>query len=345
MFDKAKRLFQELQSEICSQIEKLEGSCVTFSSDKWQKEDGFGQGTSRVLKGGSIFEQAGVNWSQFCGRQLPPSVLSKFPELKGKKFYVTGISLVIHPLSPMCPTVHANYRFFQVMESESSDHSSVNVAKWWFGGGMDLTPYYLFDEDAEFFHRSIKESCDAYDADFFPIYSNWANKYFFLKHRQEHRGIGGLFFDYISDDIHLSPLYRINEDSFEFSPELKLKSEELFLKKKANSKQMYFSDLFSFVSRCGFSFSPVYSTIIERRKDYKYTDAQKHWQLYRRGRYVEFNLLYDRGTVFGLQTGGRVESILMSLPPMVRFEYCYSPQEGSEEDRLLQVLKYPKCWC
>ena len=345
MFESSKKLFVRLQDEICQKIEEIEGTSAKFHADEWHKEDGFGRGRSCVLKAGNVFEQAGVNWSQVCAKQLPPSVLDKFPDLVGKKFYATGISLVIHPRSPMCPTVHANYRFFQVMESHDDGHNSRNVAKWWFGGGMDLTPYYLFDEDAVLFHSSIQKVCDEHSSDFFPIFSEWADKYFYIKHRKEHRGIGGLFFDYLSNDVHETPLYRINDNSFEFSPELRSKSEKLFSASNKASKQMDFHAILMFVTQCGELFSPVYDKIIRRRMLDSFSDNERQWQLYRRGRYVEFNLVYDRGTVFGLQTAGRVESILMSLPPLVRFEYCFSPKPGSPEHRLWQVLKEPRKWC
>ncbi|KNH09619.1 coproporphyrinogen oxidase [Perkinsela sp. CCAP 1560/4] len=340
MFSQAREFFQGLQSEICEKLEHFENGLVKFGKDEWGKEDGFGRGISRVLKGGKIFEQAGVNWSQMTGAQLPPSVLAKYPDLQGGKFFVTGISLIVHPRNPYCPTVHANYRFFQVMSPVDEE----KVVKWWFGGGMDLTPYYLFEADACFLHGSLKMTCDKFHKDYFEVFSSWANKYFYIKHRREHRGIGGLFFDYLSSDLDKEPLYRASMGSFEYSEELKELSDNLFSRNVGSASPGSFDSVFQFVKECGELFLPIYCQIIERREKFTYTEENREWQLYRRGRYVEFNLVYDRGTVFGLQTGGRVESILMSLPPLVRFEYDYCPRKGSGDDQLLQVLREPVEW-
>mmetsp|Transcript_29466 Transcript_29466/g.45572 ORF Transcript_29466/g.45572 Transcript_29466/m.45572 type:complete len:368 (-) Transcript_29466:30-1133(-) len=339
MFSSAQELFQTLQTEICRDIEAMETE-VKFTIDRWTKEDGFGTGVSRVLKSGNVFEQAGVNWSRISGKQLPPSILSKYPEFHGGKFYVTGVSIVIHPRNPACPTIHANYRFFQVMDPNDEEVA----VKWWFGGGVDLTPFYLFEDDATFFHSQLKSICDNFHEDCFQVFSSWADSYFYIKHRKEHRGIGGLFFDYLDDKVSVEPLYRASESSVEYSPQLLEQSVILFAKRGVEKRHYTFEDIFSFVRACGKSFSPIYKAIITRRKDTPFTEEERMWQLYRRGRYVEFNLLYDRGTVFGLQTGGRVESILMSLPPLVRFEYNYSPEVGSREEKLLDVLRKPRRW-
>jgi coproporphyrinogen III oxidase len=258
-----------------------------------------GGGETRVLRNGAAFEQAGINFSHVLGQKLPASATAHRPELAGARFEATGVSLVIHPRNPYVPTSHANVRFFAAIRDDEP-------AAWWFGGGYDLTPYYPFDEDVLHWHRQAKAACDAFGPDVYARYKDWCDRYFFLKHRNETRGVGGLFFD------------DLNEWGFERS--------------------------FEFVRGIGDSYVPAYLPIVERRKDTPYGERERNFQLYRRGRYVEFNLVYDRGTLFGLQSGGRTESILMSLPPIVRWEYDYTPEPGSAEERLCKDFLRPRDW-
>lgn len=296
LFDRAAELFQELQTEICDALAREDGQ-GGFSSDQWTREGG-GGGVSRVLQEGAVFEKGGVNWSQVEG-ELPEDFASQIPG-EGRSFRATGVSLVIHPRSPMVPTTHANFRFL-----EKGD-------RCWFGGGADLTPYYLFREDAVHFHRTLEQVCSAHaPIGDYPRFKKWCDEYFHLPHRGETRGVGGIFFDY---------LQATGED-----PEAELER------------------IFAFVRDAGRSFLPAYLPIVQRRRDMPYGDAERGWQLIRRGRYVEFNLIYDRGTVFGLKTGGRIESILMSLPPLVRWEYDIKPQPGSREAELVSAL-VPTDW-
>lgn len=298
--DQSKQLFLSVQSEICSKLEQLDGT-AKFNLDDWKRPDiagGYGGGgKTRVLAGGDVFERAGVNFSAVSGH-LPIEMSKTLVDLDDKApFFATGISLVIHPRSPLVPTTHANYRYLEVAD------------KKWFGGGADLTPYYLYEEDTCHFHRVLKTECDKHNHDYYPKFKKWCDEYFYLPHRQETRGVGGLFFDYLGKD----------------------RPEDL-------------PHYFEFVSDLAVSFLNSYTPIVERRKEQPYTNAQRDFQLIRRGRYVEFNLLYDRGTQFGLKTGGRTESILMSLPAEVRWVYDYNPEPGSPEEQLIETLKNPQDW-
>lgn len=311
MRNSAGRHFRLAQQEICLALEQVEGDKLSgraeFASDEWTRIDATGTpgggGNTRVLKGGKVFEQAGVNFSEVFGN-LPRELVARMPggaKILGENefvpFYTTGLSLVIHPLSPMVPTTHANVRYLEVGNER------------WFGGGMDLTPYYFFEEDACFFHRTIKDLCDRHDPSYYPRFKQWCDDYFFLPHRKEGRGIGGIFFDYLGKD----------------APD-------------------QLAQISAFVLELPATFLSAYLPLVLRRKDLPWTEAEKHFQLIRRGRYVEFNLLYDRGTQFGLHTNGRTESILMSLPPSVAWEYCYTPMPGSREEELLSVVKTKRDW-
>ena len=287
----------DLQDRICQALQKIDAQ-TEFREDTWQREEG-GGGRSRVLEEGGVFEKAGINFSHVRGSQLPASATAHRPELAGRGFEALGVSLVIHPRNPYVPTSHANVRFF-VAEKQGSD------PVWWFGGGFDLTPYYGFEEDAVHWHLTAKQACQPFGETIYPRFKRWCDDYFFLKHRNEPRGIGGLFFD------------DFNELGFERS--------------------------FALMKSVGDHYIPAYAPIVERRKDLPFGARERDFQLYRRGRYVEFNLVYDRGTLFGLQTGGRTESILMSLPPAVTWRYDWHPQPGSEEARLYEQFLRPKDW-
>jgi coproporphyrinogen III oxidase len=282
--------FRGLQDVICSELENADGK-VEFKGDEWTHATG-GGGLTRVLEKGAIFEKAGVNFSSTTS--LLTKKLAAKLNLTPQKVHASGVSLVIHPQSPMIPTVHMNVRY---LEPESGEA--------WFGGGMDLTPFYLFDEDARHFHKTLKTSCDKHDKSFYPKFKFLCDGYFFIRHRNESRGIGGIFFDYLKGD-----------------PE----------------------KTFAFVKEAGNSFLESYLPIVERRKKEPWGKAEKEWQLIRRGRYAEFNLVYDRGTIFGLETEGRPESILMSLPPEVQWRYNFAPKPGSREATLLTILTHPKDW-
>jgi coproporphyrinogen III oxidase len=253
---------------------------------------------SCILSNGTVFEQAGVGFSHVFGDNLPPSATKSRPELAGSGFQAIGVSLVIHPTNPYVPTTHANFRFFTA--------GSEDVSAWWFGGGFDLTPYYPFEEDVVHWHQTAKGACDPFGEDLYLRYKNWCDEYFYLKHRNETRGVGGLFFDDLND--------------------------------------LGFDRSFAFLQSCGDSFLPAYGPIVKKRKDHPYGERQREFQLYRRGRYVEFNLIYDRGTIFGLQSGGRTESILMSLPPRVRWQYDWSPAADSAEAKLYSDFLRPRDW-
>lgn len=298
MIDQIKKYLLSLQADICTQLEQVDGQ-ATFIKDEWKKPNGAGNGLTRVLTKGSAFEQAGVNFSIVHGDNMPASATALRPELAGRSFTALGVSLVIHPNNPYAPTSHANVRFF-VAEKDGEDPI------WWFGGGFDLTPYYGFDEDAVFWHQTAKTACDPFGEEVYQKYKKWCDDYFYMKHRDEQRGIGGLFFD------------DLNEGGFD--------------------------QCFAFVRSVGDSYIKAYRPIIEKRKDMPFTDHERQFQLYRRGRYVEFNLVYDRGTLFGLQTGGRTESILMSLPPLVRWEYQYEPEPNSPEAQLYEKFLKPQDW-
>jgi coproporphyrinogen III oxidase len=295
--DEVKSYLLSLQNRIVAELEHIDGK-TTFREDAWEREGG-GGGRSRVLRNGGVFEQAGVNFSHVHGTEMPPSATKHRPELAGRDFQAVGVSLVLHPHNPYVPTTHANFRFFI-----AGDGSPDPV--WWFGGGYDLTPYYPFQEDAVDWHRTAKAACETLAPDTYARYKAWCDEYFFLKHRNETRGIGGIFFD------------DLNEPDFD--------------------------TCFRFVRAAGDSFMRAYAPIVERRRKHRYGDRQRNFQLYRRGRYVEFNLLYDRGTLFGLQSGGRTESILMSLPPQVRWEYNWQPEPGSDEARLYTHYLKPREW-
>lgn len=286
-----------LQDSICDGLAAQDGQ-NSFLEDSWQREAG-GGGRTRVMAQGAVFEQAGVNFSHVFGDNLPPSATAQRPELAGRSFQALGVSLVVHPLNPYVPTSHANVRFFV---AEKPDEAPI----WWFGGGFDLTPYYGFEADAVHWHRQAKAACEPFGADVYSCYKQWCDDYFYIKHRQEPRGIGGLFFD------------DLNQPDFETS--------------------------FEFVRSVGDHYLKAYLPIVERRKDLEYGERERQFQCYRRGRYVEFNLVYDRGTLFGLQSGGRTESILMSLPPQVSWRYDWHPQPGSAEAQLYEVFLQPKDW-
>jgi len=287
-----------LQNNICLGIESIDGK-AKFISDEWKRDQHAGGGISRVLSNGDVFEQAGINFSHVHGDALPASATAHRPELAGRDFQAMGVSLVIHPHNPHIPTSHANVRFF-IASKEGAD------PVWWFGGGFDLTPYYGYDEDCVHWHRVARDACAEFGEDVYPRYKKWCDDYFYLKHRNEQRGIGGLFFD------------DLNEGGFE--------------------------NCFRFMQSIGNHYMKAYLPIVQRRKDTVFTEAEKNFQLYRRGRYVEFNLVYDRGTLFGLQTGGRTESILMSLPPVVHFRYNWQPTPGSREAELYEKYIKPRDW-
>ena len=290
-----------LQDNICVALTKVDGS--EFTEDAWQHQGSAlihsGDGRTRVMADSVVIEKGGVNFSHVKGSNLPPSASAKRPELAGKAFEAMGVSLVIHPNNPFAPTSHMNVRFF-VAGAETDNPI------WWFGGGFDLTPYYGFDEDAKHWHQTAKKACEPFGKDVYAEYKKWCDDYFYLKHRDEQRGIGGLFFD------------DLNEPNFELS--------------------------FAQMQSVGDHFVPAYVPILEKRKDLDFSAEQRDWQLYRRGRYVEFNLVFDRGTLFGLQSGGRTESILMSLPPLVKWEYQREITPDSFEEKLMNVYLKPQDW-
>ena len=292
-----KQYLLSLQDAICQQLEAEDG-VATFVEDNWQR-DGGGGGRTRVLTDGAVFEQGGVNFSHVFGDKLPPSATAQRPELAGRSFQAMGVSLVIHPHNPMIPTSHANVRLF-IADKEGAE------PVWWFGGGFDLTPYYGFEDDCVAWHNTAKTACEPFGEGVYERYKQWCDDYFFLKHRHEPRGVGGLFFD----DLH----------------------------------EWGFDKCFAFMRSVGDHYIQAYRPIVNRRKDLAFTQAQRDFQLYRRGRYVEFNLVYDRGTLFGLQSGGRTESILMSLPPLVKWRYNWQPEEGTEEARLYRDFLRPRDW-
>ncbi|BBD61710.1 coproporphyrinogen III oxidase [Nostoc sp. HK-01] len=309
---------KQLQDEITQALTELDG-VGEFQEDAWERPEG-GGGRSRVLREGKIFEQAGVNFSEVWGSHLPPSILAQRPEAEGHQFYATGTSLVLHPRNPYVPTVHLNYRYFEA------------GPVWWFGGGADLTPYYPFAEDAAHFHKTFKQACDQHHPEYYPVFKLWCDEYFYLKHRNETRGVGGLFFDYQDGQ---GTLYR--------GPNPKGPAAN-YSDQVGVVEQRTWEDLFAFIQGCGRTFLPAYVPIAQRRHKTEYGDRERNFQLYRRGRYVEFNLVYDRGTIFGLQTNGRTESILMSLPPLVRWEYGYQPEPNSPEAELYNTFLKPQDW-
>lgn len=299
MKDKFYAYIQQLQETITSKLEEVDGK-ATFQEDIWKRPEG-GGGRTRVIENGAVFEKGGVNISGVHG-ELPDSMKAYF-KVKEGNFFACGLSLVLHPKNPMVPTVHANWRYFELYDKDGE------IVDQWFGGGQDLTPYYLFDEDAVHFHQVCKTACDKHQPTFYDTYKKRCDEYFWNTHRNEARGVGGLFFDYCKA-----------------TPEIDMQ------------------DWYNFVTEVGNSFLNSYVPIVTKRKDLDYTNEQRDWQEIRRGRYVEFNLVHDKGTLFGLKTNGRIESILMSLPPHVQWRYDHQPEEGSEEERLLNILKAPKEW-
>ena len=312
------QLMKSLQDEICQGLAQLDGG-GEFQEDSWTRPEG-GGGRSRVLQNGDLLEQGGVNFSEVWGQELPPSILKQRPEAAGHGFYATGTSMVLHPHNPYVPTVHLNYRYFEA------------GPVWWFGGGADLTPYYGFREDAQHFHQTLRGACEQTHPEFYPVFKRWCDEYFYLNHRQETRGVGGIFFDYQDG---CSPLYR--------GPHAE-GSAAVYSREIPSFEPLGWEELFHFVLRCGRAFLPAYEPIATRHRWDTYGDRQRQFQLYRRGRYVEFNLVYDRGTIFGLQTNGRTESILMSLPPLVRWQYGYRPEENTPEAELTEQFLKPQDW-
>eukprot|EP01063_Lacrimia_lanifica_P005956 TRINITY_DN13590_c1_g1_i1.p1 TRINITY_DN13590_c1_g1~~TRINITY_DN13590_c1_g1_i1.p1 ORF type:complete len:392 (+),score=176.57 TRINITY_DN13590_c1_g1_i1:146-1321(+) len=327
-----KRLFKEhvraVQDDITTTLAALDGK-EAFFNDEWLKEAGNGGGRTRVMKDGAVFESGGCNWSEVVGKNLPPSILAKHPHLKGKSFFATGVSMVIHPRNPHCPTVHLNYRYFEAGNLDSDEMEEGNV--WWFGGGMDLTPWVLYDEDAVTFHEHIKRACDPFAPGIYQPLKEYADEYFVNTHRGECRGIGGFFYDYMTGEPKL--LYQGTNAAT-------LKAHE---EKGYTCPAMTWTDCFAFSKANAAAFLPAYVAIINRRKDTPYTEAEREWQLVRRGRYVEFNLVHDRGTLFGLQIKGRTESILMSLPPLVRWGYMIKATTDAQK-KLVDALEHPKDW-
>lgn len=287
----------DLQDEICQSFAQVEPK--PFHQDLWQYESGSGGGRTRVLEGGEVIEKGGVNFSHVHGAALPPSILKMRPELEGYAFQAMGVSLVIHPRNPMVPTSHANVRFF-VAEKVGAE------PVWWFGGGFDLTPFYPFKEDCVHWHQMAYDACAPFGEAVYAKYKKWCDDYFYIPHRNECRGIGGLFFDYL--------------------------------------KEWGFERSFAYMRAVGDAYTQAYIPIVSKRKDTAYTELQREFQLYRRGRYVEFNLVIDRGTHFGLQSGGRTESILMSMPPLATWKYDYHPPKGSDEAKLTEVFLPPQDW-
>ena len=297
MIEQVKKYLIDLQQTICSEIELLDGGTV-FEQDHWSRDDQRGNGISCIISNGNVFEKGGVNFSIIRGDKMPKSASALRPELEGRQYTALGVSLVLHPDNPYIPTAHANVRFF-VAEEQGKDPI------WWFGGGFDLTPYYGFDEDAVHWHETAKKACMPFGEDVYPKYKKWCDDYFYLIHRNEQRGIGGLFFDDLNGD---------------------------------------FDNCFDFMKSVGSHFTEAYIPIAKKRMNTTFSEKEKDFQLYRRGRYVEFNLIYDRGTLFGLQSGGRTESILMSLPPKTQWSYQYKIEPGSEEEKLTSYFLKPRDW-
>ena len=290
----------DLQNKICAAVEEEDGGAV-FHEDVWERAEG-GGGKTRVISGGHVFEKGGVNSSVVFGEVTP--MMTAQLKIQGHQWFACGLSLVLHPLNPFVPTVHCNYRMFELYDEAG------NVVDRWFGGGTDLTPYYLFEEDARHFHGTYKKVCDKYDADYFSTFKTQCDEYFVNWHRnKERRGIGGIFYDYCRPDADHDVAHWMK-----------------------------------FGMDCGYAFIDAYLPIVQKRKNLPFTASHKYWQEIRRGRYTEFNLVHDRGTLFGLKTNGRIESILMSLPPTVRFDYNYQPVPGSPEDELLQACLHPRDW-
>jgi len=298
MIDLVKKYLIKLQQNICTEVELIEGGSK-FDQDRWTRDDQRGSGLTNILSNGNVFEKGGINYSIISGDKMPKSATALRPELEGRQYTALGVSLVLHPENPFIPTAHANVRFF-IAEEKGKDPI------WWFGGGFDLTPYYGFDEDAVHWHQTAKKACIPFGKDIYPKYKKWCDDYFYLSHRGEQRGIGGLFFD------------DLNSGGFD--------------------------ECFDFMKSVGNHFSEAYLPIVRRRMHTPYTESEKNFQLYRRGRYVEFNLIHDRGTLFGLQSGGRTESILMSLPPTVKWSYKFKAKPDSEEEKLTNYFLKPRDW-
>ncbi|WP_269621917.1 oxygen-dependent coproporphyrinogen oxidase [Prochlorococcus marinus] len=315
--ERAKALLLGLQDKICNGLEQIDAE-GKFQEESWEREEG-GGGRSRVMREGRIFEQGGVNFSEVQGEELPPSIINQRPEAKGHNWFATGTSMVLHPQNPYIPTVHLNYRYFEA------------GPVWWFGGGADLTPYYPYLNDTRHFHKIHQEACDSINPSLHKVFKPWCDEYFYLKHRNESRGVGGIFFDY-QDGSGL--LYKgQNTDS-----------KAAITSKEIGEQSLTWEKLFSLAKACGESFLPAFIPIIEKRHHQTYGDREREFQLYRRGRYVEFNLVWDRGTIFGLQTNGRTESILMSLPPLARWEYGFKAPPESREALLTEVFTQPQDW-
>ena len=298
MIDLVKKYLIELQQNICTEVELIEGGSK-FDEDRWTRDDQRGSGLTNILSNGNVFYFFGINYSIISGDKMPKSATALRPELEGRQYTALGVSLVLHPENPFIPTAHANVRFF-IAEEKGKDPI------WWFGGGFDLTPYYGFDEDAVHWHQTAKKACIPFGKDIYPKYKKWCDDYFYLSHRDEQRGIGGLFFD------------DLNSGGFD--------------------------ECFDFMKSVDNHFSEAYLPIVKKRINTPYTESEKDFQLYRRGRYVEFNLIHDRGTLFGLQSGGRTESILMSLPPKVKWSYQLKAKPNSEEEKLTSYFLKPRDW-
>lgn len=288
--------YKKIQDEICTSLEKADG-LSSFEEEIWQREGG-GGGRTRIIRNGNVIEKGGVNFSAVHGK-LPEAIKKSF-KVDNDEFFATGVSIVIHPKNPWVPIIHMNIRYFEL-----------NDKVRWFGGGIDVTPHYILDNDAQFFHQSLKDVCDSYSKNFYPEFKEWADRYFYIPHRNETRGIGGVFYDRLTPE----------------------------------KTGLSFQDIFEFSKSLGRSFIPIYTELIDRNYKQPFTAEHKEWQFIRRSRYVEFNLVYDAGTKFGLETNGRIESILMSLPPQANWEYEHIPQSGSEEEKTLSLLKKGIDWC
>lgn len=298
--DQAKTFLLDYQARLCARLDALEPSSATFLSDKWERPEG-GGGISNVLEGGDLIEKGGVNFSHVMGNKLPPSATANRPQLAGRPFHATGVSIVIHPKNPYVPTSHANVRFF-IAPAQNKGENDI----WWVGGGFDLTPYYGFKDDCITWHQHAKDACDPFGKHLYPKFKTWCDDYFFLKHRNEPRGIGGLFFD------------DFDEGGFE--------------------------NAFGLIQSVAEHYMNAFAEIVSKRAGTPYGQRERDFQLYRRGRYVEFNLVWDRGTHFGLQSNGRTESILMSLPPIVEWKYDYHPEPNSPEAELYETFLKPNDW-
>ncbi len=315
--ERAKQLVLSLQDEICSGLEDIDKE-GHFIEESWERPEG-GGGRSRVMREGRIFEQGGVNFSEVHGKELPPSILNQRPEAKGHEWFATGTSMVLHPRNPYIPTVHLNYRYFEA------------GPVWWFGGGADLTPFYPYLSDTRKFHEEHQKACNSVHPSLHQVFKPWCDEYFFLKHRNETRGIGGIFYDYQDGS---GTIYKGQN----------LEGAANHASQKIGHCPLSWEELFSLAKACGKAFLPAYLPIILKRQHKAYADRERQFQLYRRGRYVEFNLVWDRGTIFGLQTNGRTESILMSLPPLARWEYGYKAKPHSRESLLTDLFTKPQNW-